>query len=182
MATNLTECVNGVLNGSRALPIEMKQQVLNENNCKATCQSVRSCSRESGVFEVEVPGRDGSRLSKCECGEFQSLRLTCSHVIATCASLNLDYCQFISPIYWLDNLLKVYGHAFEPISNEEYWPHYSGPIFIPNPLMRRNQTRRQKTSSIHNEMDDCALEPNKNVGCVELKDTTGRHVHSKIVK
>ncbi|KAF1889901.1 hypothetical protein Lal_00025231 [Lupinus albus] len=207
MTTNLAECVNGVLKGSRALPItslvqatyhrlnswflhhrneatsmimachiycEELTKVLNENNRKATCQTIRTFSRESGVFVVEVPGREGSRHSKvytvrlnqywCECGEFQSLRLPCSHVIATCSSMNLDYRQFISPIYRLDNLLKVYGREFEPIGNEEYWPHYSGPMFIPNPLMRRNRTGRPKTSRIHNEMDDCATEKNKKCG------------------
>ncbi|KAF1875407.1 hypothetical protein Lal_00006035 [Lupinus albus] len=82
-------------------------KVLNENNCKATCQTIRTFSRESGVFVVEVPGRE-------------------------------DYRQFISPIYPLDNLSKVYGREFEPIGNQEYWPHYSGPMFIHNPLMRRN--------------------------------------------
>ncbi|KAF1894171.1 hypothetical protein Lal_00004093 [Lupinus albus] len=120
--TILAECVNGVLKGSRALPItslvqatyhrlnswflhhrneatsmimaghiycEELTKVLNENNRKATCQTIRTFSRESGVFVVEVPGREGSRHSKvytvrlnqywCECGEFQSLRLPCSH-------------------------------------------------------------------------------------------------------
>ncbi|KAF1895034.1 hypothetical protein Lal_00022530 [Lupinus albus] len=103
-------------------------KVINENNRKATCQFVCYFSRESGVSEVEVAARDGSRHSKvyrvrlmqnwCECGEFQSLRLSFSHIIATYASLNLDYGQFISPIYRLDNLLNVYGHEFQPIGSE----------------------------------------------------------------
>ncbi|KAF1899190.1 hypothetical protein Lal_00019312 [Lupinus albus] len=97
MKTNLAECVNGVLKGSRALPItsliqatyhilnswflhhrneatsmimaghiycEELTKVLNENNRKATCQTIRTFSRESGVFVVEVPDREGSRHSK----------------------------------------------------------------------------------------------------------------------
>ncbi|KAF1891500.1 hypothetical protein Lal_00012389 [Lupinus albus] len=196
MTTNLAECVNGVLKSSRALPItalvralyhrlnswfvhhrdEASSMVINKNNRKATCQFVRNFSRESGVSEVEVAARDGSQHSKvyrvrlmqnwCDCGEFQSLRLPCSHTIATCASLNLDYGQFISPIYRLDNLLKVYGNEFQPIGSEEYWPHYSGPTFIPNPLMRRNRTGRPKTTRTHNEMEDSPSEQNKNVGGV----------------
>ncbi|KAF1868712.1 hypothetical protein Lal_00036150 [Lupinus albus] len=189
MTTNLTECVDGVLKGSRALPITSLVQAtyhrlnswfLHHRN-EATSMIMTGhiyCEEltrvESGVFVVEVPGRDGSRHSKvytvrlnqywCECGEFQLLRLSDSHVIATCSSLNLDYRQFISPIYRLDNLLKVYGREFEPIGNEEYWPDYSGPMFIPNPLMRRSRTGRPKTSRIHNEMDDCATEKNKKCG------------------
>ncbi|KAF1863066.1 hypothetical protein Lal_00018913 [Lupinus albus] len=80
------------------------------------------------------------------------------------ASLNLDYEHFISPVYRLDNLLKVYGHEFQLIGNEEYWAPYSGPTFIPNPLMRRNRTRRPKTTRIHNEMEDSSSEQNKKCG------------------
>ncbi|KAF1899419.1 hypothetical protein Lal_00019547 [Lupinus albus] len=58
----------------------------------------------------------------------------------------------------------VYGHEFQPIDNEEYWPPYSGPTFIPNPLMRRNQTTRPKTTRIYNEMDDYPLEAIKKCG------------------
>ncbi|KAF1898125.1 hypothetical protein Lal_00032890 [Lupinus albus] len=155
------EAINMIMAGH--IYYEELTKVLNENNRKATCQTIRSFSSESGVFVVEVPGRDGSRHSKI--------------VIATCSSLNLDYRQFISLIYRLDNLLKVYEREFEPIGNEEYWPHYSGPMFIPNPLMRRNQTGRQKTSRIHNEMDDCAMKKNKKCGLCR----TEAH-HSKIVK
>ncbi|KAF1873363.1 hypothetical protein Lal_00027401 [Lupinus albus] len=133
MTTNLAECVNGVLKGSIVLPItslvqatyhrlnswflhhrneatsmimaghiycEELTKVLNENNRKATCQTIQTFSRELGVFVVEVPGRDGSGHS------------------------------------------KVYGREFEQIGNEEYWPHYSGIMFIPNLIMRRIRTRR----------------------------------------
>ncbi|KAF1899239.1 hypothetical protein Lal_00019363 [Lupinus albus] len=136
-------------------------KVLNENNRKATCQTIRTFSRESGVFVVEVPGREGSRHSKvytvrlnqywCECGEFQSLRLSCSHVIATCSSMNLDYRQFISLIYRLDNLLKVYGREFEPIGNEEYWPHYSGPMFTGPTNMDWNVVCHNLLGAVPNE-------------------------------
>ncbi|KAF1877212.1 hypothetical protein Lal_00011982 [Lupinus albus] len=52
--------------------------------------------------------------------------------------LHVQHCdQFISPIYRLDNILKVYGLEFQPTGNEEYWPPYFGPSFIPNPVMHR---------------------------------------------
>ncbi|XP_019427236.1 PREDICTED: uncharacterized protein LOC109335557 [Lupinus angustifolius] len=180
MTTNLAECINGVLKGSRALPItaivrttcyrlnswfvdhrdeainmikaghtycEELTNVIKENQRQSTCQLVRSFSRETGVAEVEVASRSAARHSRvytvklaenwCDCGEFQSLRLPCSHAIATCSTLNLDCGQFISPIYRLDNILKVYGIHFQPIGNEDYWSPYSGLSFIPNPVMRR---------------------------------------------
>ncbi|KAF1892666.1 hypothetical protein Lal_00031938 [Lupinus albus] len=153
---------------------EKLTKVIIENNHKATCQLVRTFSQESGVTEVEVAGRDGSRHPRiytirliqnwCDCGEFQSLTLPYSHAIATCASFNLDCGQFISRVYRLDNLLKVYRHEFQPIGNEEYWSPYSGPTFIPNPLMRRSRTGRQKTTRIHNETNDSPLKQIKKCG------------------
>ncbi|KAF1863078.1 hypothetical protein Lal_00041065 [Lupinus albus] len=176
MTTNLAECVNGVLKVSRALPItalvratycrlnswfvhcrdeassmvraghiycEELTKVINENNHKATCQFVRNFSRESEVSEVEVAARDGSRHSKVYIVRLMQNWCDC------------DYGQFISPIYRLDNILKVYGHEFQPIRI---------PTFIPNPLMRRNQSGRPKTTRIHNEMDDSPSEQNKKCG------------------
>ncbi|CAL0317899.1 unnamed protein product [Lupinus luteus] len=153
---------------------EELSKVMNENNRKASCHVVRNFSRVSGVSEVEVPGTGGRRHNKvytvrlmeswCDCGEFQSLRLPCSHAVATCASLNLDTAQFISPIYRLTNILKVYGVEFQPVPNEEYWPSYTGPTFIPNPVMRRNRKGRPKTKRIHNEMDESQSQPYKKCG------------------
>ncbi|KAF1879275.1 hypothetical protein Lal_00047949 [Lupinus albus] len=109
---------------------EKLTNVMKENQRKSTCQLVRSLSKETGVAEVEAPSRSSGRHSKvytvklteswCDCGEFQSLRLPCSYAIATCSTLNLDCGQYISPIYRLDNILKVYGLEFQPIGNEEY--------------------------------------------------------------
>ncbi|KAF1889837.1 hypothetical protein Lal_00025166 [Lupinus albus] len=123
MTTNLAECVNSVLKGSRALPITALVQttyyrltnVIKENQRQSTCQLVRSFSRETGVAEVEAPSRFGGRHSK---------------------------------------IYTVYELEFQPIGNEEYWPSYSGPSFIPNPIMRRKRTSRPKTTRIHNEMDE----------------------------
>ncbi|KAF1880065.1 hypothetical protein Lal_00022194 [Lupinus albus] len=96
MTTNLAECINELTN------------VIKENQCQFTCQLVRSFSRETEVAGVEAASRSSGRHSKVytlklsenswDCGEFQSLRLSCSHAIATCSTLNLDCGQFISPI------------------------------------------------------------------------------------
>ncbi|KAF1866464.1 hypothetical protein Lal_00017847, partial [Lupinus albus] len=99
-------------------------KVIRENQRQSICQLVRPFSRETRVFEVEVASRFGGRQVGFDYREFQSLRLSCSHAIATCASLALDCGQFMSPIYQLDNLLKECGYEFQPI----------GPTFIPNPF------------------------------------------------
>ncbi|KAF1894649.1 hypothetical protein Lal_00027026 [Lupinus albus] len=87
-----------------------------------------------------------------DCGEFQSLRLSCSHAIATCISLALDYGQFISPIYRQYDLLKAYGYEFQPI----------GPTFIFNHVMRRKRAGRPKITHIRKEMDEVQPEQGHN--------------------
>ncbi|KAF1889441.1 hypothetical protein Lal_00024766 [Lupinus albus] len=99
-----------VLKGSRALPITALLQTtyyrlnlwfsIKENQRQSTCQLVRSFSRETGMAEVEAKVYTVKLTDNwCDCGEFQSLRLSCSHAIATCSNLNLDCGQFISPTY-----------------------------------------------------------------------------------
>ncbi|KAF1890324.1 hypothetical protein Lal_00013578 [Lupinus albus] len=73
---------------------------MKENQSQYTCQLVRSFSRETWVAEVEAHSRSSGRHSNvytvklteswCDCGEFQSLRLSCSHAIATCSTLILQ--------------------------------------------------------------------------------------------
>ena len=46
----------------------------------------------------------------CGCGEFQTLRIPCSHAIATCTSCKLNYDDFVDPVYKLENIYKVYQH------------------------------------------------------------------------
>ncbi|XP_019459908.1 PREDICTED: uncharacterized protein LOC109359666 [Lupinus angustifolius] len=80
-------------------------RVIKENQRQSACQVVRNFSRETRGSEVEVVSRSGGRQvrvftvklvdSWCDCGEFQSLRLSCSHAITTCASLALD-CSHLS--------------------------------------------------------------------------------------
>ena len=43
-----------------------------------------------------------------DCGEFQALWTPCLHAIASCASCNLNYNDFIDSIYKLENIFKVY--------------------------------------------------------------------------
>nr|XP_007138641.1 hypothetical protein PHAVU_009G225900g [Phaseolus vulgaris]ESW10635.1 hypothetical protein PHAVU_009G225900g [Phaseolus vulgaris] len=74
----------------------------------------------------------------CDCGEFQALHLPCSHVIIVCS-----FCH-----------LQVYEVQFNPVRNQDYWSTYTGPNFLPYPIMRRHQSGRPSTQRIRNEMDD----------------------------
>ncbi|KAF1876747.1 hypothetical protein Lal_00031563 [Lupinus albus] len=110
------------------------------------------------------------KVFQMDCEEFQSLRLSCSRAIATCSTLNLDCSQFISPIYRLDNILKVYGLEFQPIGNEEYWPPYFGPSFIHNPVMHRKRTGGPKNKRICNETDEVQSQQIKKCGWCKTED------------
>ena len=120
---------------------------MHENRRVAASHYVRKYTRETGEFEVQENAnfQVGRRAMVCtvklkdwwcDCGEFQALRFPCSHVIASCAYCNLDCNLFIDPVYRLDYLFKVYEHEFHPLGNEEYWPPYSGPIFMSDPVDR----------------------------------------------
>ncbi|XP_019434322.1 PREDICTED: uncharacterized protein LOC109340995 [Lupinus angustifolius] len=189
MTTNLAECINGVLKGSRALPItalvratyyrlnewfnehrneasnmvmaghvycEELTKMIKENQRKSTCQMVRNFSRETKVSEVEVVSRSGGRQVR-----LYTVKLA-ENWCETVENFNHYDCHAL--MLSQHNLQKVYGYEFQPLGNEEYWPPYSGPTFIPNPVMRRKRSGRPKTSRIHNEMDAVEGEQLKKCG------------------
>ena len=69
----------------------------------------------------------------CDCGQYQALRLSCSHVIIACAFCNLNYDDFVDPVYKLENIFKVYQHHFYSPGSGDTWPQYLGPHFVSDP-------------------------------------------------
>jgi hypothetical protein len=110
---------------------ESLSTVLHENQARAKFHPVRKFTRDSGEFEVkELANPQTERRAMtckvnlntwwCDCGEFQSLRYPCSHVIVSCAYCNVNCGAYIDPIYTLDYIYKVYRHEFHPPGNEDY--------------------------------------------------------------
>jgi len=60
----------------------------------------------------------------------------------------------VTLVYSLHNILKAYEVQFNLVRNQEYWSTYTGPNFLPDPIMRRHQSGRLNTQRIRNEMDD----------------------------
>jgi len=58
------------------------------------------------------------------------VRLPCSHAIAACAFCNLNYDDFVDPVYKLENIFKVYQHHFHSLGCEDTWPQYLGSHFM----------------------------------------------------
>ena len=71
----------------------------------------------------------------CDYGEFQALRLSCSHVIAACSSCYLRIDMFVDPVYKLENVYKAYELQFGSPGNKDYWSQYTSPKFVPDPKM-----------------------------------------------
>jgi len=63
--------------------------------------------------------------------------IPCSHAIAACAFSNLNYDDFVVPVYKLENIFKVYQHHFHSLESEDTWPQYLGPYFMSDPSKRR---------------------------------------------
>ena len=60
-------------------------------------------------------------------------------VITACKHINIDYLQYVSPVYILDYMSSVYKVPLVGMCHHDYWPPYEGPQFCANLAMRRNK-------------------------------------------
>ncbi|XP_072087316.1 uncharacterized protein [Arachis hypogaea] len=135
MTTNLVECINSVLKGTRNLPITalvkatfyMLNELFTRKRAKA---EARINVGYNVVFEVrEMPSGleyavDLSR-QRCDCGEFQVDRILCRHVFACCANQRLDWQLYVHDVYKMDQVRRVYRARFRPLGNPTRWPAYN---------------------------------------------------------
>nr|KYP46118.1 hypothetical protein KK1_032285 [Cajanus cajan] len=89
----------------------------------------------------------------CDCGKFQKVHIPCSHVLASCLHAHHNYQTYISPIYTLQQVAKIYERQFRELRHKDYWPTYIGPTMWPNPELKRNSKVRPKSSKIRTEID-----------------------------
>jgi hypothetical protein len=83
----------------------------------------------------------------CDCGKFQTLHLPCSHVIAACYSVRQAYQVYISDVYKVANVFRIYDKSFSVVQNKGYWPEYQGDKLWANPEMRRIEKGRPKSAA-----------------------------------
>ncbi|XP_029148774.1 uncharacterized protein [Arachis hypogaea] len=92
---------------------EFATQRIEANMHRAGNIVVHWFDRRNLVFEVrEIPSEkvlvvDLARR-RCECGHFQVERLPCRHVIACCANQQLDWQVYVSDVYKMSEIWKVY--------------------------------------------------------------------------
>ncbi|RYR25425.1 uncharacterized protein [Arachis hypogaea] len=119
---------------------------------------VNQFDRRNEVFEVhEMPSGkvlvvDLARR-RCDCGYFQVERLPCRHIIACCANQRLDWQVYVSDVYKMSEIQKVYRVEFVPLDDTETWPDYLGPMMVMNPALRRKSKGRPKSTCYLKEMD-----------------------------
>ncbi|RYR21939.1 hypothetical protein Ahy_B03g067221 isoform B [Arachis hypogaea] len=90
---------------------------------------------------------------KCDCGHFQVERLPCRHVIACCANQRLDWQVYVSNVYKISQICKIYKIEFVPVGDTATWTDYQGPTMIANPALRRTLKGHPKSTRYLNEMD-----------------------------
>ncbi|KAL5127473.1 hypothetical protein HKD37_14G039888 [Glycine soja] len=101
-------------------------------------------------FQVEerVNRRERCRMGKltvrmdqrtCDYGKPQKLHMSCAHVIAACKHNNIDYLQYVSPMYTLNYVSSVYKVLLACMHHHDYWPPYERSQLCVNTTMRRNK-------------------------------------------
>ena len=61
---------------------------------------------------------------KCDCGEYQTKHLSCSHVMDAYKFVNLDPMNYVSMLFTLQHILYVYENSFGLLPHESMWQEY----------------------------------------------------------
>ncbi|XP_058742056.1 uncharacterized protein LOC131614500 [Vicia villosa] len=112
------------------------QETVNNNEC-----------RPLTYYNVDL------QKQTCDCGKFQTFHVPCSHAIAACSHVRLNYQMFIPPVFRVRNIFKVYEQSFIGVPKEDQWTPYQGDILLHNERMRRNKKGRPNSTRIRTEMD-----------------------------
>ncbi|KAL5184895.1 hypothetical protein HKD37_17G048517 [Glycine soja] len=137
---------------------------LRKNQEQACSHIVRVYNIHSTRFEVEetfnpITQRGGQKWAVnlnghyCQCGRYSALHYPCSHIIAACGYVSMNYYQYIDVVYTNEHILKVYSAQWWPLGNEAAIPPSDEAwTLIPDPTTIRAKGR-PKSTRIRNEMD-----------------------------
>ncbi|XP_029148729.1 uncharacterized protein [Arachis hypogaea] len=165
MTTNLSECINAMLKGTRNLSVATiwLLAAIDNNIESLPMMRITHCDHRASVFSVEemelVDGWSQTsyrvRLTErtCDCNLFQSLYYSCRHALAACAAASIEWGHFVDPMYTMASIFKIYEREFLLIPDEKVWPPWYGARMKPNSVMRRKASGRPVSTWIWNEMD-----------------------------
>ncbi|KHN43553.1 hypothetical protein glysoja_002136, partial [Glycine soja] len=137
---------------------------LRKNQDQACSHIVCVYDIHSTRFEVEetfnpITQRGGQKWAvnlndrHCQCGRYSALHYPCSHIIAACGYVSLNYYQYIDVVYTNEHILKAYSAQWWPLGNEAAIPPSNDAwTLIPDPTTIRAKGR-PKSTRIRNEMD-----------------------------
>ncbi|KAH1198998.1 hypothetical protein GmHk_18G052459 [Glycine max] len=137
---------------------------LRKNQEQACSHIVRVYDIHSTWFEVEetsnpITQRGGQKWAVnlnghyCQCGRYSALHYPCSHIIAACGYVSMNYYQYIDVVYTNEHILKAYSTQWWPLGNEAAIPPSDEAwTLIPDPTTIRAKGR-PKSTRIRNEMD-----------------------------
>ncbi|XP_065627551.1 uncharacterized protein LOC136066726 [Quercus suber] len=165
MTTNIFECFNRVLKGSRSLPIaamveftwcklvayfhDQHKEIISDlsQGKKISGHTLRNFNHETGVYQVVTSYNDhrgggGNHNHEvhvfartCDYGKWQNIKIPCSHAIKVLQGLHLDVTSYIDPCYSLDNTIHTYAHQFVVSKSESLWRDVRGPRWVPDPQL-----------------------------------------------
>ncbi|KAH1210797.1 hypothetical protein GmHk_15G045022 [Glycine max] len=137
---------------------------LRKNQEQACTHIVRVYDIHSTRFEVKesfnpITQRGGQKWAvnlngrHCQCGRYSALHYPCSHIIAACGYVSMNYYQYIDVVYTNEHILKAYSAQWWPLGNEAAIPPSDDAwTLIPDPTTIRAKGR-PKSTRIRNEMD-----------------------------
>ncbi|KAH1233090.1 hypothetical protein GmHk_09G025609 [Glycine max] len=94
-------------------------------------QSPLETPRPPGRFRVMLQSQ------KCDCGEYQAKHLSCSHVMATCKSVNVDPMTYVPMLFTLQHILHIYDNSFGLLPYESMWQEYEADQWGHDPRRKR---------------------------------------------
>ncbi|KAL9669258.1 hypothetical protein QQ045_006801 [Rhodiola kirilowii] len=62
----------------------------------------------------------------CNCGKWTTLHIPCSHAIAACKLVRLEFSKFVPHEYTLQAYNMTWSYHFSPLPHADFWKSYDG--------------------------------------------------------
>ncbi|XP_057740073.1 uncharacterized protein LOC130957220 [Arachis stenosperma] len=164
ITTNLSECINAVLKGTRYLPISAIVRITYERLHKLfvtkgrEAQSLLAAGRRFSQRLLAAIEKNREKIPKmrvthCD-RRASSLHHPCRYALAACAATSIEWVPYVHPVYIQEAIFKVYEMEFPPIPDGSMWKEWHGTRLCPNPTMRQQAYGRPVSTRFRNDIDE----------------------------